>query len=262
MKHPKRVRADRIVVVVASGLLWLGGPPATVTGQNADRLESRRIRDTVRTVMDHPDFEKLKPESGEDNDQGFLSRLRDQLESRPSREATEPATESGTGQMIAAAASQLLMVTALLVICLLLAVIAVVAIRSIDRQRKKRAATHPREPQGTVGDLQTPPGDLQVDRYATAARQLAAAGDYRSALRQLLLGCMSWTENHDLIRFRRGLTNRDYYRALDSHPPRRDAFATIAVEFERVYFGRRPATPERFQTCMDLFARGFDGQPV
>ena len=100
---------------------------------------------------------------------------------------------------------------------------------------------------------------LPSDAYAGRAESLAAAGKLREAIRELLLGAMSWTERSSLIRFRRGLTNRDYQRALGGHPVKRDAFGRIAEAFEAIYFGRRAATVERYEECLARYRAEFHG---
>jgi hypothetical protein len=105
----------------------------------------------------------------------------------------------------------------------------------------------------------TPPGERPASVYLKRALSLAEAGDFRGALRQLLLGAMSWTERKNLIRFRQGLTNRDYLRALRRRPTQRQGLQAVVVEFEKVYFGRRPATAARFERVLPGYRHGFEG---
>lgn len=103
------------------------------------------------------------------------------------------------------------------------------------------------------------PGELASEEYARRATALAQRGDFRGAIRELLLGGMSWTERRGLIRHRKGLTNRDYVRALGREPRRRDAFSRIVTTFEIVYFGRRAATGEGFHDCLQEYRGAFQG---
>lgn len=102
-----------------------------------------------------------------------------------------------------------------------------------------------------------PPGDIAVNVYERRALAAAERGDYRSALRELVLGSMSWTERAGLIRHRRGLTNRDYVRAIWRHVERRDSLARIVVAFERVFYGRRAADATAFDACLVEFQKSF-----
>ena len=107
------------------------------------------------------------------------------------------------------------------------------------------------------------PTEIQIYRngkrevYESRALRLAAGGDYRAAIRELLLGSMSWLERSALIRFRRGLTNRDYYRSIWRRPEKRQAWIATASQFELVYFGRRQPTQEMFETCLIEFQGAF-----
>jgi hypothetical protein len=105
--------------------------------------------------------------------------------------------------------------------------------------------------------VMTPPGELPADEYVRRAMQYAAAGDHKAAIRELLLGTMSWIERAGLIRFRRGLSNRDYLRAVWRRPASRDSMSGIVDAFDRTYFGRRTATAEVFENCLELYRRGF-----
>ena len=106
-------------------------------------------------------------------------------------------------------------------------------------------------------DVTKPPGELGVNVYHQRAMQFAQNGNYSEALRELLLGSMSWAERAGHIRFRKGLTNRNYVRALWQMEQKRDAFHAMALDFERVFFGRRPATDEMFQASLMRFEKEF-----
>jgi len=129
-------------------------------------------------------------------------------------------------------------------------------VRRRDQQRFLRGVFA-----GTAEDLlsdsQTPPGDLPATTYEGRARQLAADGNYRAAIRELLLGSMAWIERAGLIRYRRGLTNRDYARSVWRRLQQRQAYLTTAGQFELVYFGRRPATAAMFEQCLGEFEGAF-----
>ncbi|MFM7167095.1 MAG: DUF4129 domain-containing protein [Planctomycetaceae bacterium] len=129
-------------------------------------------------------------------------------------------------------------------------------VRRRDQQRSLRglfAGTA----EDLLSDLQTPPGELPATTYEGRARQLAAEGNYRAAIRELLLGSMAWIERAGLIRYRRGLTNRDYVRSVWRRLQQRQAYLTTAGQFELVYFGRRPATAAMFEQCLGEFEGAF-----
>jgi hypothetical protein len=78
---------------------------------------------------------------------------------------------------------------------------------------------------------------------------------YKEGLRELLLGAMSAAERRGFIRFRRGLTNRDYWYSVRG--PARESFGSIASAFEQVYFGRREATADGFRESCRAFQKSF-----
>jgi hypothetical protein len=110
---------------------------------------------------------------------------------------------------------------------------------------------------GDAPDPALPPGEQAAEAYLERATLLAHEGDYRAAIREILLGCMSWIERQRLLRYRRGLTCRDYLRAVWGSKTRREAFAGIVVNFEEVTFGRRQATAQRFEECVQKFRTAF-----
>ena len=111
-----------------------------------------------------------------------------------------------------------------------------------------------------------PPGDVPTNEYEQRALAAAQAGDFRSALRELVLGSMSWAERAGLVRYRRGLTNRDYIRAVWRMVERRKSLLLIVSAFERVFYGRRLADEATFEACLVEFRQSFlteanDAQP-
>lgn len=107
------------------------------------------------------------------------------------------------------------------------------------------------------GDVGIAPGELDADEYLRRAAELAQAGNYREAIAQLILGGKSHTERLGLIRYRRGLTHRDYLRALRARPPQQAAFKTIVGVYEPICFGRRPAEANHYQTSVSGYESGF-----
>ena len=99
------------------------------------------------------------------------------------------------------------------------------------------------------------PGELDPDEYWRRALAHGEKRNFREGMRELLLGAMSAAERRGLIRFRRGLTNRDYFYAVRG--PARESFGLIASAFEHVYFGRRDATAEAFRESCRAYQQSF-----
>lgn len=102
-----------------------------------------------------------------------------------------------------------------------------------------------------------PPGEIPADVYITRARELAAQGLYNEAVAQLLLGAMSKIERAGFIKYRRGLTNRDYMRAIRSKQGPHQAFRLIVRTYEPIGFGRRNANATHFEKSLLGYEQGF-----
>ncbi len=243
-------------MIVVAGLV--AGQSVPGHAQQASDLSSDQIRQAARDVMNSREFRQLRDRSPTpDDEESFLSRWMDQLsETEQTSSNTEPG--GGLANVLAGGIGQLVMVLALVAVAVLIGVATVLVIRSIERRRKKSDVQAPALSSPAPRDLAAPPGELSANQYRLRAEEFARQGDYRSAIRQLLLGSMSWIERAGHIRFRQGLTNRDYYRAVYAWQARRTAFAGIALEFEKVFFGRRDATLEMYQTSLSNFAREFE----
>lgn len=99
------------------------------------------------------------------------------------------------------------------------------------------------------------PGELDPEEYWHRALSHGEKRRYKEGTRELLLGAMSALERRGLIRFRRGLTNRDYFFA--GRGPTRESFLAIASAFERIYFGRRDATADAFRDSCNAYQKSF-----
>jgi hypothetical protein len=101
------------------------------------------------------------------------------------------------------------------------------------------------------------PGDLPADVYLAQARRLAENGQYKEAVVQLLLGAMSRVERAGWVRFRRGMTVRDYLRSINQYPAAYKGFRSIVRVFEPLSFGRREPTSDHFDKSLQGYEAGF-----
>lgn len=189
----------------------------------------------------------------------FLRTLFNSLFSRNNQPAPTPSPGSDESSLLTAGLDGLAQLTLVLAIIAVLAVLLVIVarvVRARDQSRLRPGDLLDAEGQ-LLGDLSVPPGELSAATYEGRALRLASEGNYRAALRELLLGSMSWIERAGLIRYRRGLTNRDYVRSVWRRTDKREAFTVTALEFERVFFGRRTATAEVFEACLISFQGAF-----
>lgn len=144
----------------------------------------------------------------------------------------------------------------IVVIVLMLIVIAAMIVKSIDAKKRNRNGLLS-DSEDMLSDVTAPPGELAVSTYESRAIQFASAGNYRAGIRELLLGSMSWIERAGLIRYRKGLTNRDYVRSVWRRTDKREGYLTTAFQFELVYFGRRSPTADMFELCLTSFQGAF-----
>ena len=101
------------------------------------------------------------------------------------------------------------------------------------------------------------PGDLPADVYIAKAQEYAAAGRFREAIAQLLLGGMSNLERAGLVKFRKGLTHRDYVRAIRGQPQYFQAMKAMVRLYEPLGFGRRTPSNDQFQQALAAYQAGF-----
>jgi hypothetical protein len=165
-----------------------------------------------------------------------------------------PATSTSSGDLDLSGFSKLMTGLAIGLIVAILVIIVAMVVKSVDAKRKRPGLS---ELSDMLVDVTVPPGERAVSTYESRAIQLAADGNVRAAIRELLLGSMSWIERAGLIRYRKGLTNRDYLRSLTRRPEKRDAYITTATCFEFLYFGRRVPTSEMFEQCLTCFRGAF-----
>jgi len=112
------------------------------------------------------------------------------------------------------------------------------------------------EPEATFS-----PGDRPADAWLAAARAAAAAGRFDDALSLLLLGAMGHAERAGLIRPRRGLTYRDYLRAVPDSSAWHGTLDRLIRAYAPVGFGRREATADVFEAAVGPYEAALVAEP-
>lgn len=233
-----------------SVLLWLSlclnAPPS------GDQLDDQNVRDVVREVLADPDFRRLhRKESAGDVSEELPIWLRLFIEWL-FKSDEEDATESVRGPPID--------LSGVLNVLAILALAGTVTYLIVSMSRRLGSAERfdlPDIADDEALNPTAPPGELPSSEYERRALAYAERGDFRSALRELVLGTMSWIERAEMIRYRRGLTNRDYVRAVWREPPQRESMLLIVESFELVFFGRRLADSPRFDRALTEFRSSF-----
>lgn len=171
--------------------------------------------------------------------------------------AARPAEASGFARMVGTI-FHVMAWTILAVICGLIVWLIGKAILEFERPASLVPVTGD---SGSALDLEPSraPGELPADVYITHARKLAEQGQYREAVVQLLLGAMSRVERAGWVRFRRGMTVRDYLRGIHQHPAAYQGMRSIVRVFEPLTFGRREPTQEHFDRSLEGYESGFGG---
>ncbi|MDG1895342.1 MAG: hypothetical protein P8J37_10570 [Fuerstiella sp.] len=254
---------------------------AVLNVQNA-KMPSEQIRKSARRVMQQHDYRSVRRRVLEnipndtDADKGFLQQSlrsignaigdffewvfsglfssRPRRGARPASPATSPSPVSNSSGGSFSFGELLLYIGLAVLIGTVIWLIATILKHSDGNRRLNSEGLFDDE---HLSDLSVPPGELAASTYESRALQMADAEDFRGAIRELLIGSMSWIERAGLIRFRKGLTNRDYVRAVWRQEERRIAYNSTALEFERIYFGRRQATREMYQHCLLSFQGSF-----
>ncbi len=92
---------------------------------------------------------------------------------------------------------------------------------------------------------------FQLDVDIGDCRQLAERsyrqGDYRRAMIYLFSHALIYLDQHDLLRLRRGKTNRQYLRELSRFQMVANYLQTLVVPFEAVFFGNKDLSREQFE---------------
>jgi hypothetical protein len=89
---------------------------------------------------------------------------------------------------------------------------------------------------------------LPEEGWLTMARDLAARGEHRLALRALYLAALASLAHRELVSLARHKTNRDYTREVERRgratPQLPELFKGIAASFDRAWYGTFEVTPD------------------
>jgi len=238
------------------------GEPAATEESEPETLafkEPPEIQAALAELLQTPEFRRLRPpdkavKKDEEKKPGWLERLLDRLFKDSKRESA-PREGIGVAPLLVSLATWVLYG----IVGLAFAAVVFWIVKSLlERGEGKSREDRPGRPGAGQAVLpSTPPGEQPAEEYLREALRLGRAGKHREAIRQLLLGTMSWIERNGLIRYRKGLGNRDYLRAVWQQPQRRDPLSALILAFDQIYFGRRPATAERFEECLTHYRSGF-----
>lgn len=229
------------------------GQEAESSGTLGDTAEIRRELDEI---LQQPEFRRVRvKENGAEGDApGWVKWLNEKTNKfidwlwEKLRRGGE--TVAGWGALF-----QMLAYTALAAVC---ALIIWLVVKAFVRWQERQYLDPQRRARFEEGETEIPPGDLPADEYVRRAMELAGQGLFREAVGQLLLGGMSHAERSGWIRFRRGLTHRDYLRALRGRAVPHQSFRAMVGIYEPICFGRRPAAEPQYQAAREHYRVGFE----
>ncbi len=254
--------------------LFVGILSASDEASGQDRIPADSIRRSSKQVMEHNDFRSVRRRVLEeipvdDMDEGFLEELLGSIGDaisdffawlfptnlRPAPPAAPTTTPpAGPSFFDGFDLSKMISILAILIVAGVL--IWVLAKILPQHQNDPNRGGIPSITE-LAGEISAPPGEQAVSTYESRAVMYGQKGEFSMAIRELLLGSMSWIERAGLIRFRKGLTNRDYVRAVWRQEDKRSAYLVTGSEFELVFFGRRAATEAMFERCLSAFQGAF-----
>lgn len=134
----------------------------------------------------------------------------------------------------------------------LAAVLVIVAVRlfrsgSVPTELEEASASE------DVSILESGDEERAPEEFLRRAETLHQEGRVAEAIAHVLFACQRQLEACGFLRFRRGLTNRDYIRSLRSQESARVALTQIVTVFEAIHFGRRLPPEDAFPFCRDLY---------
>jgi hypothetical protein len=211
--------------------------------------DSEQIRRDFDEILAQPEFRRLRTEAPQPTQTEMPEWLRKFLDWLGDLFRNAGNAFAGLGLVLKTLAYGVLAAICCLIIWLV--------VKAVNRFRERHNTGLRSRRNYEEGEAEIPPGDLPADEYLRRATELAQKGMFREAIGQLILGAMSATERSGLIRFRRGLTHRDYLRALRGRTRPHEALRTIVGVYEPICFGRRPAQIVHYRTSLDGYETGF-----
>lgn len=213
---------------------------------SAEFQDPYEVRDEVEDILSDPEFRGLKFERSD-------AEITESDYSPGQMPEWVTKTAAAIGSVLAPILSYLFWgVIAIICGLIIYVVYAGITGRSSRRPLEQRVRDDFEE-----GEASHSPAELAADVYLNRAAESAARGDIREAVAQLLLGAMSSIEREGLIRFRRGLTSRDYLRAARPQQEQFTALKHIVRVYEPICFGRREALTEHYETSLKNYLGAF-----
>jgi hypothetical protein len=235
--------------------------------EEIEYYEPGAVHDAAEDVFSSPEFRNLpRLDLGPGGAKTEPLKSKKELEQQ---QATQPQGSSRAAGPLAdliasmfGGAMTMVVVAVLVVVLGAIAALIVLGIRRWERTEKKSTDG----PSDDASDEETEglvtPGDRPADAWLAAARSAAAAGRFDEALALLLLGAMAHAERAGLIRPRRGLTYRDYLRAVPESSAWHRTLDRLIRAYAPVGFGRRAASADAFEAMVGPYEAALAAEPT
>jgi hypothetical protein len=249
-------------------------PLASAT-PNAARLPTSDVNQQLDRVLTAPEYAWRNPSKAE-APPGWLEQFQDWLKdgirsfshalSRLGRAIARWLSSlqpQGPGLSLDGNSDGMVMVAQVLSWITIAGAVAVLLLILVKVLSRKLAVTPPQAPVlAPTLDLEseeTTADQLPEDDWLRLARQKAADGDLRQALRALFLATLSLLGAQGLILIRKSKSNFDYERELKRklslEPGLDEIFSTDRKLFERCWYGAHPVTVTEFEQSDSLYQR-------
>lgn len=254
LKPPGPILAG-ILLIIALPLLGTSSLWAQDESNDIDLFSPDRamIEQDTKQILNRPEFRHLTRERQINSDSPFD--LKDLIKDN------EPAEQTQAPRFLTQIAGSIILILSYIAIvcaCGLIIYLLYLAIKGFQFKEKTTETTDSSLLQGEVSLEQlVSPAEKEASLYLERAKKLAQSGDYHNAIIQLIYGSMSFIERAGWIRFRKGLTYRDYIRAARPHGAPGDSFRQIIRTYEPLGFGRREATREHFENTLSFYESAF-----
>ncbi|MBA3313782.1 MAG: hypothetical protein H0T47_10900 [Planctomycetaceae bacterium] len=231
-------------------------------GSDTEYHEPPIVRDAASEVLSGPEFRNLpRLNLGPDGTQAEA--LKPKKDEKP--EEVQVRTPSAGSELLSGlfgGAISLMVVGVLAVVLGAIVALIVLGIKRWERSEKAEARSDADAATNDDAEPMISPGERPADAWLAAAREAAAAGRFDEALALLLLGAMSHAERAGLIRPRRGLTYRDYLRAVPRDSAWHPTLSGLVQAYAPIGFGRREATSAAFEASVGPYERALAMEPT
>jgi hypothetical protein len=229
---------------------------------DAEFYEPPTVRDAASDVLSSPEFRNLpRLDLGAAGAKAEpLKPKKDESKEDEVRIRTPSAGSDFLASLFGGAISLVVLVVLGVVLAAIIGLI-VLGIKRWERSEKTEKETEADAATDEDAEPTMSPSEKPADAWLAAARQAAAAGRFDEAMALLLLGAMSHAERAGLIRPRRGLTYRDYLRAVPHDSAWRPALSELVRTYAPVGFGRREATHAAFEAVIGPYERALAVEP-